>query len=124
MIIDLAVHDLDIIRYITQSEVIRLYAETEKGIHNAHEDIMTGIIRLSDGTIGSLSINWITRTKICELSVIGQRGMFKVDYLTQDLYFYENGYIKNSDWNSMNILRGVSEGKVIRYFIEKKEHTI
>ena len=121
VVIDLAVHDLDIIRYVTQSEVIRLYTETEKGIHSGHEDLMTGVVRLSDGTIGTLSINWITPTKIRELYVIGQRGMFKVDYLTQDLYFYENANNNDSNWDSLKVLRGVSEGKVIRYFIDKKE---
>ena len=121
VVIDLAVHDLDIIRYVTQAEVVRLFAETENGIHSAHEDLMSGTVRLSNGAIGNLNINWITPTKIREFYAIGQLGMFKVDYLTQDLFFYENANVNGSDWDSIKVLRGVSEGRVIRFFIDKKE---
>ncbi len=120
VVIDLAVHDLDIIRYVTQAEIIRIYAETERGIHSQYEDLMSGVVRLSDGTVGTLLINWITPTKIREFFVTGECGMFKVDYLTQDLYFYENA-VANSQWETLGLLRGVYEGKMVRYHVDKKE---
>jgi predicted dehydrogenase len=86
VVIDLAVHDLDIMRYVTQAEIIRVYAETDHGVHSYHEDLMTALVRLSDGTVGTLLINWITPTKIREFNATGECGMFKVDYLTQDLF--------------------------------------
>ena len=64
VVIDLAVHDLDIMRYITGAEVVRAYAETERRIHSTREDLLTGLVRLSDGTVGTLTINWLTPTKI------------------------------------------------------------
>src|SRR5512141_87962 len=121
VVIDLAVHDLDIIRYVTQAEIVRIYAETQCGLHSQHEDLMSGLVRLSDGTVGTLLINWITPTKIREFYATGERGMFKVDYLTQDLYFYENPKANGIEWDSLRVLRGVSEGKMVRYHIEKKE---
>ncbi len=120
-VIDLAVHDLDIMRYITGAEVIRAYAETERRIHSTREDLLTGLVRLSDGTVGTLTINWLTPTKIRELYVTGERGMFRVDYLTQDLYFYENATVVDGDWDTLRVLRGVSEGRMIRHVITKKE---
>jgi predicted dehydrogenase len=74
VVIDLAVHDLDVMRYISGAELVRVYAETERRIHSAHEDLLTGMARLSDGTIGTLTINWLT-PKIRELYVTGI-GMF------------------------------------------------
>ena len=121
VVIDLAVHDLDIIRYVTQAEIVRIYAETQCGLHSQHEDLMSGLVRLSDGTVGTLLINWITPTKIREFFVTGQGGMFKVDYLTQDLIFYENAVHNGSEWETMHLLRGVHEGKMIRYHVDKKE---
>lgn len=121
VVIDLAVHDLDIIRYVTQAEIIRIYAETECGIHSQYEDLMSGLVRLSDGTVGTLLINWITPTKIREFFVTGECGMFKVDYLTQDLYFFENAVMNGSQWETIRLLRGVHEGKMVRYHIDKKE---
>jgi predicted dehydrogenase len=121
VVIDLAVHDLDIMRYVTQAEVVRVYAETLRGIHSQQEDSMSGVVRLSDGTIGTLLINWITPTKIREFYATGECGMFKVDYLTQDLIFFENAVSNGSDWETLRMLRGVSEGKMIRYYVDKKE---
>jgi len=120
VVIDLATHDLDVMRYLTGSEVVRLYAETEQEIHTDHEDLLSGLVRFADGTIGVLNINWLTPTKIRELSVTGERGMFLADYLTQDLYYYENSY-KDGGWEMLGILRGVGEGNMIRLRIEKKE---
>ena len=121
VVIDLAVHDLDIIRYVTQAEITRIYAETECGIHSKFEDLMSGLVRLSDGTVGTLLINWITPTKIREFFVTGECGMFKVDYLTQDLYFYENALLNGSQWETLGLLRGVREGSMTRYHVDKKE---
>jgi UDP-N-acetylglucosamine 3-dehydrogenase len=121
VIIDLAVHELDIMRHIGQSEFTRVFAETERRIHTAHEDILSATLRMENGVIGTISINWLTPTKIRELIVIGDLGMFKVDYLTQDLYFFENSSAKGSEWEAFQILRGVSEGKVIKYSFNKKE---
>jgi len=121
VVIDLAVHDLDIMRYITGSEIVRVYAETERRIHSAHEDLLAGLVRLKDGSVGTLTINWLTPTKIRELYVTGESGMFRVDYLTQDLYFFENASFNSADWETIRNLRGVGEGKMIRHVVSKKE---
>lgn len=97
VVIDLAVHDLDIMRYISGSEIVRVFAETESRIHSTREDLMSALLRLQDGSVGTLSINWLTPTKVRELYVTGERGMFRVDYLTQDLYFFENATTAGGD---------------------------
>jgi UDP-N-acetylglucosamine 3-dehydrogenase len=121
VVIDLAVHDLDIMRYITGSEVVRAYAETERRIHSQHEDLLTGLVRLADGTVGTLTINWLTPTKIRELLVTGERGLFHVNLLTQDLFFYENAVAEGHEWDNLRMLRGVSEGQMTRFVLAKKE---
>ncbi len=121
VVIDLAVHDLDIMRFVSQSEIVRVFAETEKHIHSKYEDLLTGLVRLADGSVGTLNINWLTPTKIREFIVTGERGLFRCDYLTQDLYFYENPISHGSEWENLRVLRGVREGKMIRHMIAKKE---
>lgn len=121
VVIDLATHDLDLIRYLTGQEAVRVYAETEQEIHSAYEDLLLGTVRLTDGTIGVLDINWLTPTKIRELTVTGECGMFRVDHLTQDLYFYENAEANSERWSAISLLRGVSEGRMIRYPVPKYE---
>jgi len=120
VVIDLAVHDLDVMRYVTGAEVTRVYAETERRIHSTREDLLSGLVRLEAGIVGTLNINWLTPTKIREFYITGELGMFRVDYLTQDLYFYENADAPSVDWPFRN-LRGVSEGTMIRYMVAKRE---
>jgi predicted dehydrogenase len=119
VVIDLATHELNLLEYLTGSRVESVYAEIEREIHAQHEDLLTGILKFMDGTVGILDVNWLTPTKIRELSLIGEKGMFLVNYLTQDLYFYENEY-RNGNWEDLAIM-GVSEGRRIRYNIKRKE---
>jgi len=121
VVIDLATHDLDIIRYITGQEIVRVYAETSRAIHSIHEDILTGTVRLSKGAIGLLDVNWVTPTKVRELTITGEKGMFLVNHLTQDLFFYENQDALDVQWNQMQLLKGVSEGRMVRFPVKKYE---
>jgi UDP-N-acetylglucosamine 3-dehydrogenase len=121
VVLDLAVHDLDVFRFLTGAEVIRVFGETERRIHSTHEDLLSGLARMSDGTVGTIAVNWLTPTKVRELTVTGERGMFRVDYLTQDLYFYENAVAGGDQWETLRALRGVSEGSMTRYIVEKRE---
>jgi predicted dehydrogenase len=108
-------------RYLTCSEVSRVHAESKRILHETQDDLFAGLIRFENGNLGILEINWLTPTKIRELYVTGERGMFRVDYITQDLYFYENSETNGSEWSTISLLRGVSEGMVIQYPIKKKE---
>jgi UDP-N-acetylglucosamine 3-dehydrogenase len=121
VVIDLSVHDIDIMRSVSGSEVVRVYAETEQRIHTKHEDLLTGLLRFEDKSVGTLNVNWLTPTKIRELHITGEMGLFKVDYLTQDLYFFENTGAQGSDWDTLRVLRGVNEGSTIKYALVKKE---
>jgi len=121
VVIDLAVHDLDVMRYITNAEITRIYAEVSKRVHATHEDQLIGLMRFDNDTIGKITVNWLTPTKIRQLRVLGERGMFVVNYLTQDLTFYENAAIEKTDWPQMDVLQGVKQGRKIGYFVPPKE---
>jgi predicted dehydrogenase len=90
VVVDLAPHDLDVMRYLLRAEPVRMYAETEQRIHTDHEDLFTGLVKFESGAIGLLEINWLTPTKVRKLTVTGERGMYEADYLSQDLVFYAN----------------------------------
>jgi len=121
VVVDLAPHDLDVMRFISGDEPVRVYAETEQQIHTEHEDLLTAILRFRNGLSGMLEINWLTPLKVRETTVLGEKGMFKVDDLTQDLYYYENAEASGMSWNTLSVLKGVSEGKMIRYPLKRYE---
>ena len=120
--IDLAVHELDIIRSLSGSEVVSVFADVAHAINSQREDLLVSVLRLENGTIGTLTISWLSPTKTRELCLTGARGMYRLNYLTQDLEFFENASIDDQgDWDTMQVLRGVSEGQMIRHAIRKKE---
>jgi len=121
VVVDLAPHDLDVMRFISEDEPVRLYAETEQQIHTAHEDLFTAQLRFRKGFTGLLEINWLTPMKVREVIVLGEQGMFRADDLTQDLFFYENAEVNGQEWNHLSMLKGVSEGRMTRYPIQRYE---
>lgn len=120
VVIDLATHDLNIMEYLTGSQIERLFAETERRIHVRHEDLVSGVVRFRNGIIGVLDINWLTPAKIRELTIVGERGMFLVNYLSQDLYFYENDFA-SGNWERLVAIGGVREGQVVKYQVKRVE---
>lgn len=118
--IDLATHDIDIMRMVVGTPLVRLYAETAQQVHSTREDLFTGLFRFANDVVGLLDINWLTPTKIRELSVAGERGMFVVDYLTQDLFFFENSSL-DARFEQLAIVTGIGEGNMIRYSIRRDE---
>jgi predicted dehydrogenase len=75
---------------------------------------------MDNGSTGLLEVNWVTPAKVRELSVTGEKGMFVVNYVTQDLFFYENPRT-TIQWYPLNIVRGTGEGNMVRYALERRE---
>ena len=121
VVVDLATHDLEVMRYLTGAEPVRVYAETRREVHTSHEDLFAGLVRFADQTVGVLEVNWLTPTKLRELSVTGERGMFRVDYLTQELFFFENARLDRAQWSKIDAFPGVSQGAMTRPFFAKDE---
>ncbi|MBI5289093.1 MAG: Gfo/Idh/MocA family oxidoreductase [Chloroflexi bacterium] len=123
VVLDLAPHDIDVMRFLLGSEVIRVQAETEQRIATEHEDMLAGVLRFANGVVGVLDVNWLTPTKIRELTVLGERGMFVVDYLARELTFFENPQAAPTDdpaWAAHHG-KGVAQGPRTEIAIEKRE---
>jgi predicted dehydrogenase len=121
VVVDLAPHDIDVMRYLTGKNPERVYAEIEQNVHTEHEDLVFGLLHFPGGVTGALEINWLTPTKVREIVVLGERGMFRVDDLTQDLFFFENAEMKGELWPALGNIKGVSEGRMVRYPLNRYE---
>ncbi len=115
VVIDLSVHDLDIIEYLIEDEPVRVFAETQRKLHHSCEDSVTALIRYRKGVLAVLNVNYLSPTKIRQLQIFGKKGMFSVNYLDQELYFYENKSFHSDNWES------VSEGDIKKIIIQKRE---
>jgi predicted dehydrogenase len=123
VVVDLAPHDLDVMRFLVGAEPVRLYAETERRIHTEHEDLFNGIIKFANGVVGVLDINWLTPTKRRSLTVTGERGMYLADYISQDLAWWANPGAAETWVNPGTGVRvtSVTEGEMRRFSIKREE---
>src|SRR5438874_7450751 len=117
--LDLATHDIDLMRDLSSSEIERVSAESV-AMSGQAEDLICAVMRFDSGATGLLEVNWITPTKVRELSILGEGGMFVVDYLTQDLTFYEHP-TKATEWDQLAGMHGGAEGDMVRYALERRE---
>ena len=85
--VDLATHDVDILSWIAGERPTRVYAETAQRIHATHEDLLFGLLHFPSGVVAQLDVDWLTPAKRRQLTVVGEEGMFELDYLTQRLTF-------------------------------------
>lgn len=120
--LDLSTHDIDVMRYVSGQEVARVYAETESPLGGGiqHEDVVCATLRFEGGAVGLLETNWMTPTKVRQLSVLGELGMLVVDYLTQELSLHKHP-TKATDWDQLAAIRGGGVGDMIRFGLDRRE---
>lgn len=117
---DLATHDIDLTAWITQRDYTSIAAHTASRSGREHEDLVAAVGRLSDDTVTSHLVNWLSPFKERVTIITGEKGAFVCDTLTADLTFHANGTMVSA-WDELANFRGVSEGDVVRYAIDKPE---
>jgi predicted dehydrogenase len=92
--IDLATHDLDVIQHLLDRQVVEVYADGGRYLHESQEDMLTCLARFAAGddeVLGVLDVNWLTPEPRRELSLVGDRGMLRASYTDQDVQLVTNG---------------------------------
>lgn len=82
---DLAIHDIDITRYIFGDDPIAVYAKTGNMKHKLFEDYAHIMLTFKDGRNAFIESNWLTPYKTRVLVVTGSKAIVKLDYITQEL---------------------------------------
>ncbi|MGW9629805.1 Gfo/Idh/MocA family protein [Agromyces sp. NPDC055520] len=117
---DLATHDIDLTAWVSQQKYVTVNARTAHRSGRSHEDLVIAVATLSSGTIATHTVNWLSPFKERTTVVTGENGALVADTLTADLTYFENGSSVHS-WDGVSSFRGVSEGDVIRFALDKRE---
>ncbi len=117
---DLATHDFDLTAWVAGSEYVQLTAHVQHRSGRDKEDMVVATGRLANGVIANHLVNWLSPRKERQTTATGERGALVADTLTGDLTFYANGTFE-SDWDAVATFRGVNEGDVTRFAIQKRE---
>lgn len=87
--IDLAIHDLDVMYYLFDEDVIQVYGTMgsilDKCDFEDHAEIM---VNFENEATGILEVNWLTPYKRRQIEVTGTDGIISVDYIEQSIDFY------------------------------------
>jgi UDP-N-acetylglucosamine 3-dehydrogenase len=82
---DLAIHDIDITRYLFGDDPIAVYAKTGNMKHKLFEDYAHIMLTFKEERNAFIESNWLTPYKTRVLVVTGSKAIVKLDYITQEL---------------------------------------
>ena len=82
---DLAIHDIDIARYLFGGDPVAVYAKTGNMRHKLFEDYAHIMLTFESGKNAFIESNWLTPYKTRILTVTGSEAIMKLDYITQEL---------------------------------------
>ena len=122
--IDLATHDLDVMQHVLDRQIGEIYADGGRFLHGSQEDLLTCMVRFgpkeTGDTLGLLDVNWLTPEKKREIALIGENGLLRASYITQDVWFVESPSAP-LHWDELSVLRGDGEGAAVRFSLAKAE---
>jgi UDP-N-acetylglucosamine 3-dehydrogenase len=86
---DTAIHDIDVMRFISNEDPIAVYAKTGSMRHKKFEDYAQIMLTYRDGKSAFIESNWLTPYKTRTLTVTGSDAIMRLDYITQELWIEE-----------------------------------
>jgi UDP-N-acetylglucosamine 3-dehydrogenase len=96
VIIDLAVHDIDVCNYLLGRQPKRVYARAGKAMNSRQLDYADIFLSYADTDV-ILQVNWITPVKVRELAVTGIKAFAHLNYMDQTLNVYNKGHGEEDD---------------------------
>jgi predicted dehydrogenase len=85
---DLAVHDIDLVTFVTGRTIVRSSIYKSRKIHNHFEDNANLAFELSGEVLATITTNWLTPFKKRTIEVTTQDGYFVADLIGQQLTEY------------------------------------
>ena len=88
VVIDIGVHDIDIMNWFFGKLPDKISARGGNALHRTFEDHVEAFLGYGNGT-GLIVANWITPLKVRKLTVSGKKAYVELNYITQELNYYE-----------------------------------
>ena len=112
--IDLAIHDVDVIHYVTGREIRGMTIRGGSALHPMnHEDYTVILMELEDGILGVIEANWLTPYKLRRLYATGDKAVAELDYIQQTLVLHNSEFTINVKVEKSEPLKNE-----LRHFIE------
>lgn len=112
IIIDLAVHEIDVFSYIFGKVAEEVYAIAGNNFHTM-EDYASILLRFPDNTSGNVDTNWLSPKKVRKMTVVGTECVAELDFIQQGLKLW-----KGDDTEEVEIQREEPLKLEIQHFID------
>lgn len=118
--IDQAVHDVDVLFYLTSQPPISVMAQERRVLDNENADLCTAIFNYGK-FIATIEANRVSKIKNRDLIILGTKAIAKLDYVTQDLTIItsENLPSKFSTFDEIVMIMG--KGSEYKPYFTKEE---
>ena len=83
VIMDLGIHDIDVIQYVVGKKARAVYALAGQGKGMKYEDHANILIDFEGGMTGFVEVNWLTPMKVRKLALTCSKNFVEVDYMDQ-----------------------------------------
>jgi UDP-N-acetylglucosamine 3-dehydrogenase len=118
VIMDLGIHDVDVMRHITSSNVRSVYAVGGRFANPSFEDYANLLMEFDNGAVGFVEVNWLTPMKVRKVSFTCSGGFVQMDYTDQSL---EVSTSKVGNLDQSDMFRIPLEYDVRRVSVRKEE---
>jgi predicted dehydrogenase len=119
VVMDLMVHDLDIVLYLMGGQIAGVDARAIQGPNGT--DHATALLSFLDGRLASLTASRITQNQIRQLEVTTKDRFFAVDYPNQELLIYRQGRIEGVEGGDSTGGRYALDVETRRVFVRRTE---
>lgn len=118
VIMDLAIHDIDVTRFITGYEVEAVYALGGRYNHERFEDYVDLFLEMGNGVVAFVEANWLTPMKVRRMSFTCSDGFVEMDYIDQRLEACSSQF---REMDPFDMFRVPLETDVRRISVRKEE---
>lgn len=89
VILDLAIHDIDVITNLLGKKVEKVFAVGGRKLH-PFEDYAIICLAFPNNVAGVVETNWLTPKKVRTLTIVGTDGVIEADYISQEAWVFRD----------------------------------
>ncbi len=103
VVMDLGVHDIDVVQHIIGSKAMSVYALGGQGKGIKYEDHANMLVDFEGGATGYIEVNWLTPMKVRKLALTCSQNFVEVDYMDQAALVCASSFKQLDSGNLYNV---------------------
>ncbi len=103
VVMDLGIHDIDVIQHVVDQEARSVYALGGRGNGIEFEDHANMLIDFDKGATGFVEVNWLTPMKVRKLALTCSKNFVELDYMEQSAQVCSSSFKPFEAGNLFNV---------------------